>query len=343
MSRWLIAFSMAFVVCVGFPADSEAGITIDGNLADWHGLVSGPNGYLAHSDDTSVKYDSSHGLTNTYPPNESNPATQLADFEGRTDSLAYVFEDSPTTEGWVGPNSGGQNYDAEFMGAFVDLVGGQQKLFIAIATGQRSDNGGTLFAPGDIRFAVPDSAAPGGINFFGLEVGADNSEDVGGNKAGKTWTLDGNGYTVPAGTVSHTAQFAGSVWDTIDVGGGSENNGEWIDDPVGTPTETQFDIGSAGSPAGSFVGAADAFVYLAPASSQHAFIELRLDVDTLFGGVLPSSIAWSPSCGNDRLEVKDVPGAPPIPEPASFVVWSLLTLVGCASAWRRRRATRAAF
>ena len=47
MSRWLIAFSVALAVCVGLPASSEAGITVDGQLNDW-GISIQPSQFGGH-------------------------------------------------------------------------------------------------------------------------------------------------------------------------------------------------------------------------------------------------------------------------------------------------------
>ena len=65
MSRWLIAFSMAFAVCVGLTGSIDAAPIVDGNLGEFG--ITGVAGDLLVADAS---------LINLYPPNYSYPATQ---------------------------------------------------------------------------------------------------------------------------------------------------------------------------------------------------------------------------------------------------------------------------
>ncbi|MHA1569383.1 MAG: hypothetical protein ACTSXZ_07925, partial [Alphaproteobacteria bacterium] len=116
-------------------------------------------------------------------------------------------QDDTTNSGYLGPNAGGQNYDAEFMG--VAFEGG--KLHIAISTGQRPDNDFAHYSPGDIRIETNDGTV------FGIEVGGGAGGGAGGaiteGDDGSFYTTNGSGYTT-----AHTAltgageQLAGTIW-----------------------------------------------------------------------------------------------------------------------------------
>ena len=154
---------------------SAATITIDGNLSDW-GITVGDN-------------------------NTSN-FSNLANNIGLLTSFTEDQSDTAGDSGYVGPNQGGQNYDAEFLG--MALQGSM--LYVAIVSGQRPDNGATRFAPGDLNLTID------GIN-YGIEVGG------------------GNGWTTGV-AATNPAQTAGSVWTNVD----------WIVDPIAPATDVQMQV-----------------------------------------------------------------------------------------------------
>ena len=165
--------------------------TIDGDLDDW-------------------------GINVIDGPNNGNPGVGGTDYSGlRSDLAGYMEED--TNDGSnsykVTPYYGGQNYDGEFFGAAVQ----GNTLYLAILSGQRSDNGFSLFAPGDIRIGTD-------MGIFGIEVGGGHGNNplptaLGGGEAGSTYTLNGSGYTT--GHV-YSGKSTGSVW----------LNSEWIQDQL---------------------------------------------------------------------------------------------------------------
>ena len=94
-------------------------ITVDGNLSDW-GIVVHDGGNM--------------------PLGGSN-------YSGlRTDLAGHMIEDTNDARNnyYLGPNSGGQNYDGEFMGVGVF----DDKLYLSIMTGQRPDNGVDAYGRG---------------------------------------------------------------------------------------------------------------------------------------------------------------------------------------------------
>ena len=276
------------------------GIAINGNLSDWGVSVADNNG-------------SNFGV--------AAGAGQATLGDGSV--MYYHLEDQHDLAGHstlLGPNYGGQDYDAEFMGV---VLNGTQ-LSIAIVTGQRPDNGFTFFAPGDIRiqtsqgvFAVEVGGGMGGGSGTAITEGA----------LGATYRLNANGETKGAllsdGTavgdlsgpnpqlVANASQTAGSIW----------KDPEWIFDPIVPqgPTQMQF-VG------GTRVGDADYIYTRNSSTSQHSIIELTLDAALLGGGIL-ESVYWRPSCGNDELNV-DV-DRQIVPEASTLVSWGLLAF--CAA------------
>jgi hypothetical protein len=330
-----------------------AGVTVDGNLGDW--------GVTAGSGDSLVFGSSIVNATTLGGGKGSVP-----DFLGSGSGVVmyYQAEDLVGSGGRVGPDYGGQNYDAEFMGVFVDDC----KLYIAVASGQRPDNGLSQFGPGDIRVEATLNPAGGGTesHVFGIEVGggpgtgtAYNAYYGGSPPAsiaegapGTTYDLNGNGYTVGLYTSDHTGllgsdgvlpvsqhnagQLAGTVWLT-------DNAGDWINDPIAPPSPTQFQLQS-----GTEVGTADYVFNFGTGIGEHSFIELCLDLAALgfsAGTEGSLSVKWRPACGNDELlpEALTVscPIEPPpsvVPEPASLLVWAALVLVVAGGwTWRRRK------
>ena len=242
---------------------------------------------------------------------------------GRT--LSYVYEDSIDGDPPLGPNSGGQNYDAEYLGFFAT----ESKYWIGIASGQRRDNGFDKFGLGDIRLYFRDTSATEFL--FGVETGMGDmgaspytySREEG--SEGRTYNLYPSGYTNTVSTTSDT-QRAGDVLATPNVS-------DWRDDPIEPYTKTQIVRGDR-------VGTADYIFDYGLDLGEHSFIELSIDRGMFASDLTLTSVGWSPACGNDLLLITNPPHAP-IPEPGSVVVWALLSLTVGAYAWRRKRMTNA--
>ncbi|NQU24084.1 MAG: hypothetical protein HQ567_22605 [Candidatus Nealsonbacteria bacterium] len=307
------------VVAISAISVSQAAtVVIDGDLTDWGISLDGDKHLVFGT-----------GITNV----STHPGYQgvLNNFQVPNGKLYYHAEDSNDLSNnyAVGPNLGGQNYDAEFLGASVlDSV-----LYVAIATGQRPDNRFSKFSPGDLRIETS-------VGIFGMEIGGGTGDSsrtdgqIGLGAPGTTYTLWGNGATratdllPPGGPLSPPYQTAGSLWAT--------HADDWIADPIGPPTDVQFQIGIGGANAGTYAGAATQYIYNYDSDfGQHAFIEFKVDT-ALFGGGKIESIAWRPSCGNDELELALPEESPPeVPEPASLIVWSVLVALAVGCCWQR--------
>jgi PEP-CTERM motif len=241
--------------------------------------------------------------------------------------LGWVSEDQNDgagNGGFLGPNAGGQNYDAEWMGVAQD--GGN--LYIAIVTGQRPDNTFTMFAPGDIRLEIDGTT-------FGIEIGGGPGTDnaaytpivgsLGNYGEGSTYMLTGTGHTAGYnGYQLPELQTAGSIW----------NGPAWILDPISPKGPVQVDHQFVGGNA--YVDHVGEYVYtLSTVTTQHAIIELSIPFATL--GVQSGSVIsahWRPGCGNDEL---DINGVVHTPEPGTALLL-LLGGVGLAGiAIRRQR------
>lgn len=252
-------------------------ITVDGNVADWGITVK----------DGNKSVFSQAGVAGTV----------------LQQTFFFALEDQNDTwgdSGYLGPNYGGQNYDAEFMGLAFDA----NKIYLTIVTGQRPDNGFQRYSPGDIRIVAKASKSGPVKNVYGIEVGGGIGGGAGDalteGMTGSTYTLNSSGYTKG---YADSARKVGTVW----------KDPNWLLDPIPPATDVQLkDDGS-----GTYVGTAD-FVYTRneAATAQHSVIELSLDRNWFVGaGAL--DIYWAPSCGNDVLEINDdIPTN--VPEPGTL-------------------------
>lgn len=284
----------AAALCIAMMAApaGAATITIDGDLSDWGITVADNNG-----------------------SNFSSLATNI----GLKASFVEDQNDTAGDGGQLGPNAGGQKYDAEFLGAALQGT----MLYVAIVTGQRPDNGLYRFAPGDIRLNI-------GAISYGIEVGGGDGTDgsaITQGAAGSTYNLNSNGFTSSYGTTA-AAQTAGSVWVGTD----------WINDPIAPQEPAQMSINGTSTQ----VGTANYVYTRNSVTSQHAIIELALDVTNLLDedGETLIGIHWSPSCGNDIVSALfTVSTEIQVPEPGSSLVW--LAGFGALAGLRYRRKRRA--
>lgn len=289
-----LIFTAALGLGLSLSATASA-ITIDGDLSDW-GVTVADN-------------------------NNSNFSTPSA-----TIGLVSAFEedqnDNAGNNGYVGPNYGGQNYDAEFMG--VALQG--KTMYLAIVSGQRPDNGLSKYSPGDIYMTTP-------VGIVGIEVGGGAGGGAGGliteGDAGSTYNVKSNGYTDSYGTTA-AAQTAGSVWTDAD----------WTMDPIAPGSPVQMNINGASSK----IADADYAYTRNTQTNQHSVIELALDLTNMLDDDGNGSIGihWSPSCGNDIVtaffQVSIPVTSTEIPEPGSALVWLVgVGVIGAARARARAR------
>lgn len=343
MSRWLIIFSVAFAACVALPNAANATLTVDGNLNDW-GITMGNWGHMSYDDAYGAGYQSIQG-PGFMSTSGSDPATAPT-IGGHT--IYFAMEDTNDWDGnyTVGPFSGGQNYDAEFLG--VSLNNGI--LSFAIASGQRQDNWKSNYAPGDLMIHTTEEVVGGSIKrWYGIELGGGEGGYSATNYTNlhTDGTLDGtvngstyNLLTSSGSTDSHTSvagQPVGSIWENSD---GDWRRGLPMDssgnfDGIETQIDggTQITEGGLGSPA-AIAAVAVNFDY---DLGQHAWIELQMDTSWLEGQV--DSVRWAPSCANDQLCLTvclPLGKNASVPEPASVMIWGLLSLTAGACVWRRR-------
>ena len=288
---------LAGIALLSAPA-AAATITIDGNLSDWGITVSDSPGSTPLS-------------------NFSNLSTTI----GLQASFVEDQNDNAGDGGFLGPNQGGQNYDAEFLGVALQNT----TLFIAIVTGQRPDNGATRYSPGDIMLTINN-------NLYGIEVGGGVGGGAGAaiteGAAGSTYNVNSNGFTNGTTPLLATAaaQTAGSVWIGAD----------WINDPIAPATPVQMKINGTSTQ----VGTANYVYTRNSVTSQHSIIELALDISNLLDedGEGLIGIHWSPSCGNDIVQALFTASMETqIPEPGSVIVWvaGFGAMIGLR--YRRRR------
>lgn len=254
-------------------------LLVDGNLNDWHVTVSDSSTHTPASIFTSVSVDQ---------------GTLFSSAIEDTDDLAG-------DSGYLGPHYGGQNYDAEFMAVAI----ANSKIYLAIVSGQRPDNGLQRYSPGDLRI-VANNGITYGLEIGGGTGGAANQGAITEGAAGSTYVLNGSGWTQSVNATS-AAQTAGSLWRNV----------TWINSPIdGAPV--QF-VANAQS---SLVGMADYYFSRNAFGSQHSIIELSLDVN-LFGNASNLDFYWGPSCNNDVLTVKDDLTNSRVPLPGTLTLLGL--------------------
>ncbi|MGE3314960.1 MAG: PEP-CTERM sorting domain-containing protein [Planctomycetaceae bacterium] len=279
---------------------ADAAIVVNGSLSDW--------GVTVADNDASA-----WGV---------GAGTGTRTFGGVT--YFYHQEDQSDTSGdgfLLGPNHGGQNYDAEFIGWGWD----NGHIVVGISTGQRPDNGSDKFGPGDIRIRTT-------IGDFGVEVGGSGTPGspaatsfITEGALGSRYQLNSNGYTTGVtnsdAVGARAQQAAGSVWF----------NPTWIMDPIAPPTPVQ--IAYTG---GTYIGLADYHYTRNAFGLQHAIIEVSIPV-WMFGTLDILGIEWSPSCGNDVVSAGGLVTLHN-PEPSSI---ALVLMAGVSVvAYRRRNRIR---
>jgi hypothetical protein len=299
---------LAIVLCCGIAfvaaRPSLAGFvaTVDGNLSEWGITVADNNGSVYA------------GLANP-----SSGRTTL----GGSDLFYHVEDqnDKAPITGYLGPDYGGQDYDAEFLG----MVLNGSTMSLALVTGQRPDNTLTNYSPGDLLIKTS-------TGIYGIEVGGDPvSTVVNGGDPGITFNIKGNGYT------QGYATSAGTTWgtppsvapDALQVAGSIWKDPIWLYDPI-------YEFKPAQQLAPTTLTAFGQATYrytLNSVTSQHAIIELAFDAMGM-GSIY--SVRWAPGCGNDELQVNFEEGGRLVtPEPSAFAVWGLGAL--CVFGLRRSR------
>jgi len=315
----VVGLGLLGVVAGAAPA---AALTVDGNLSDWNVTVNDWTSYCGTSNAGSC-----HSSVFSTVAAPGLGGTFIEDTNDKSNSYA------------VGPNSGGQNYDVEFMA--VALQG--SNLFVAISSGQRPDNGKSYYSPGDIRIVV------NGTTKYGIEVGggvgglSSSSSAITEGAAGTTYNVTSSGYTNSTTPTLATAaaQTAGSIWKNVSWITDPIYNSSNPSDPNNPKTEVQFQTNGSSQQ----VGTADYVFTRNSSTTQHSFIELSFDLSVLLGSDQSAwsnnflELGWAPSCGNDIGVVFEIPpqGDIPNPEPATISIM-LLGLVGAARMRRRRRA-----
>ena len=289
---WRVCGVLACLVAITYAGP----LTVDGNLAnDWGiNVLDGP----IAGDTTPSNINEYGGMT--------------------VDGLTVWFHSEDTNDTSnsysLGPYSGGQNYDGEFLGATIY----DNKLWISVVSGQRPDNGPSLYSPGDIRITT-DSGV------FGVEVGggAYSTSDTGyaivEGDYGSTYSLNGSGYTVSV--LNTFSPAAGSMWFEP----------TWKVDPIDTSVPKQIDPSMY---VGVFAGMADYTFTRNSSTGQHSVIEMSVPL-AYFTGFNLQTIEWRPSCGNDELSLIVELNA--VPEPGSLAL--LLAGVACLALRRRRKKT----
>lgn len=322
--RWAVVI-VGVVCCCGWGGTATAISVSDGTLADWgvstgdgntstYAIGGGPPLSLvpdvsllgiANVDSTASGY----GGAGTFASSDAQGS-----FNG-----AFMVEDTNDNSNayHLGPYSGGQNYDGEFLGVAVQ----NDLLFIGVQSGERRSNGHGLYSPGDIRLSFSNG---GSTVQFAIEVGGGEGgiaeEIITEGSPGSRYTLDGSGFT--------TGHFLGGAYAA----------GSVVLDPVLLPSGQGGETTQISDGTGTLLGLADyAFDTGGNGTAEHSVIELAVPL-SLFApavGLGPATVevTYQPANGNDLLVVSQS-GITVVPEPGAAGLAMLLGMV--LVGWRRR-------
>jgi hypothetical protein len=318
------------------------------SLADW-GVTLGD----APLNSNTIGTDwAAQGFTNSV--SGLSPGTKTL---GNGFKFAYVVEDTtddPQIDSEpLGPNNGGQDYDGEFMGVGRDhnntVTTADDRLVVAIASGQRLNNDFVNFSPGDVIISALVGST---VSIYAVEVGGmydgvnggafvDPGGSIVETNPGSTFSLEGNGHTA-AVMDSNGNSFGSSalpplVPGTTALAGEIYKNPTLISDPIAGPNSAVQMLITGGTS----MGFADFYYSRNAETTQHAVIELAINLDAVFGvGATILSVSWAPACGNDLLVISTPDLLVDAPEPTSM----LLTGLGAVGfiGFRRRQKTKVA-
>lgn len=196
----------------------------------------------------------------------------------------YANDDGVGNNGYVGPGYGGQSFDVEYLGLYIDANG---TVYFGLQTGfnlaSGVNYGGTHYSPGD----------------FALDVNNDGVYDY------------AIRFTITSGVPSFTLEKV-STWQK---GMYSTKYPQFaVSDPyryaTGTAVSTVF-TGAYGS--GVFSNNKD--------GGTSYVLEGSFDLSSLAlysGGAI--TLHWTMSCGNDYLNVTATPPPTPVPEPSTMLL-----------------------
>lgn len=230
MSRRVCFGCVVLAIVIGTVRCARADVVsvADRSLADWGigisktDVLTVPSGVVANPNFYNQKYNYSDTYSTNLANVKNSNLSPTASFNGF--SYWYNYEDD--TDNTLGPHTGGQDYDGEFLG--VGISGAF--LAIAIVTGQRPDNGFSAFAPGDLR--IETSLGSFGIELTGytFTLNSDGTTKYRKETSGKSYKSDGS-----------QTSYNGSA-PTPFAAGTVVKNATWLTPPASLPPPTPVQL-----------------------------------------------------------------------------------------------------
>ncbi len=316
-----VALSIFLISSAGFGAPNINGFNGSFNTGEWT------------IDNTNTPYSSvTIGGTRGNPRHEN----ANANFTAKTNQF-YVNGDYVGKKGYVGPGYGGQKFDAEYLGLFID----DHYLYFGLQTGFNLKDGEDCgsssnkehYSAGDIAIDFSKDLSTNPDFEFGIDL--DNISENGTSGAGTSlWAV--NSWTQPT-PYTNSAPF--QIAEVNGTNDGSlitfaTTNNAWS--KMTTEEKNNVDYFAKYSGHGKNSDVFEGKIKLSLLQETLSNININLNGTSSYY----ATIHWTMSCGNDYLN-KTIKYNSPVPEPATILLFGM-GLLGAGTLVRKKMSSKKA-